>query len=96
MNERTYIADLTVEELVSIIQKTVAKALTERPRYVKGMQGLMDLFECSKSTAHRIKSSGMINKAIRQQGHTFIVNADLALELFGQQPRRKYNRTNNQ
>lgn len=90
MYERTYIADLTTEELVSLIRKTVREAMKDYPRYVKGIQGLMDIFDCSESTAQRIKSSGMINKAIRQQGRTFIVNADLALELFGQQPKRKY------
>ena len=95
MYERTYIADLTTEELVSLIRKTVREAMREYPRYVKGIQGLMDIFDCSESTAQRIKSSGMINKAIRQQGRTFIVDADLALKLFGQQPKRQYKQRNN-
>ena len=53
------------------------------PRWVKGIPGIMEIYACSESTAKRIKRSGSIDKAIRQQGRTFMVNATLALQLFG-------------
>ena len=83
MNDRTYIADLTTDELQALIRVTVAEALQLQPRWVTGMEGLMEIFGCSESTAKRIKKSGTISKAIRQQGRTFVTNASLALQLFG-------------
>lgn len=83
MNNKTYIADLTTEELQDLIKRTVADALSCQPHWVSGINGLMEIFGCSRSTAKRIKASGTINKAIRQQGRTFVTNASLALQLFG-------------
>lgn len=81
---RTYIADLTTDELQALIRTTVAEALqNDTPRWVKGIPGIMEIYACSESTAKRIKRSGSIDKAIRQQGRTFMVNATLALQLFG-------------
>ena len=81
---RTYIADLTTDELQALIKTTVAEALQNgTPRWVKGIPGIMEIYACSESTAKRIKRSGTIDKAIRQQGRTFMVNATLALQLFG-------------
>jgi hypothetical protein len=81
---RTYIADLTTDELQALIRTTVAEALQNgTPRWVKGIPGIMEIYACSESTAKRIKRSGSIDKAIRQQGRTFMVNATLALQLFG-------------
>lgn len=53
------------------------------PRYVSGIEGLCEIFGCSKSTAKRIKKGGTINKAIHQQGRTFVTNVDLAVQLYG-------------
>ena len=85
MAPKTYIADLTTDELQDLIFKTVAEALASlRPQnYLKGLEGLMQIFNCSKSTAKRIKKSGAIKKAIRQQGRTFITNVELARQLYG-------------
>lgn len=80
----TFIADLTTDELQALIRTTVAEALQNgAPRWVKGIPGIMEIYDCSESTAKRIKRSGSIDKAIRQQGRTFMVNATLALQLFG-------------
>jgi len=83
MDTRTYIADLTVGELQQLIHTTVAEALQQQPQWVAGMEGLCELFGCSPSTAKRIKASGVIRDAIRQQGRTFVTNAPLALRLYG-------------
>lgn len=83
MDTRTYIADLTVGELQQLIRSTVVDALQQQPQWVVGMEGLCEIFGCSRSTAKRIKASGSIKDAIKQQGRTFVVNAPLALQLYG-------------
>lgn len=50
-------------------------------RYVQGYQGIATLFGCSKSTAQRIKKSGIIDDAITQVNRKILVDADLALQL---------------
>lgn len=50
-------------------------------RYVYGIQGIADLFHCSRPTAQRIKSSGAIDGAISQYNRTIIVDAELAVSL---------------
>ena len=50
-------------------------------KYVYGLKGIQQLFNCSKSTAYNIKRSGRIDEAISQIGNTIIVDAELALEL---------------
>lgn len=52
-------------------------------RHVYGIAGIAELFGCSKPTAHRIKKSGKIDRAIIQIGRKIIVDAELALELAG-------------
>ena len=52
-----------------------------KKHYVYGLQGLCDLFGCSKATASRIKRSGILDAAISQFGNTIVVDADLALDL---------------
>lgn len=70
-------------ELQELIEKSVQKALNAQPQWVRGIEGLQQIFNCSASTAKRIKKSGTIRKAIRQQGRTFMTDAPLALELYG-------------
>lgn len=77
------VADLTVDQFQELIRQTVAEVLNPRPTYVKGLDGLCEIFQCSRATAKRIKASGSINKAIRQQGRTFMTNVDQALQLYG-------------
>ena len=50
-------------------------------RLVYGIAGIAQLFNCSMTTANRIKSSGKIDRAISQCGRMITVDADLALEL---------------
>ena len=83
MSSTTYIADLTCDELQQLIRRTVVEALQQQAPFVTGYDGLCELFGCSLSTAKRIKASGAIKDAIRQQGRTFVVNAPLAVQLYG-------------
>lgn len=50
-------------------------------KYVYGIKGLAKLLGCSQATAQRIKSSGKIDQAIFQDGHTIVIDSDLVLEL---------------
>ena len=52
-----------------------------KKHYVYGIQGLCDLLGCSQTTAHRIKSSGVIDAAIAQNGKTIVIDADLCVDL---------------
>lgn len=54
---------------------------SSQKRYVYGYQGIASLFGCSKSTAQRIKKSGVIDDAITQVKRKITVDADLALQL---------------
>lgn len=55
--------------------------ISSNKRYVQGYQGIAELFGCSKSTAQRIKKSGIIDDAILQINRKILVDADLALQL---------------
>ncbi len=54
---------------------------SSQKRYVQGYQGIATLFGCSKSTAQRIKKSGIIDEAITQVNRKILIDADLALRL---------------
>lgn len=52
-----------------------------RGRILRGYAGLMEIFQCSRSKAMRIKASGAIDAAISQEcpGGTFYIDEELAL-----------------
>lgn len=87
MNLNTPIWQLTVGEFLEL-QKQAFPNNEDKPMVqskdkwlVHGISGIAELFGCSKRYAQKIKSSGMIDKAISQVGRTIIVDANLALEL---------------
>lgn len=51
-------------------------------RKVYGIAGIAQIFNCSMTTANRIKQSGRIDQAITQHGRIIVVDTELALELF--------------
>lgn len=51
-------------------------------RKVYGIAGIAQIFNCSMTTANRIKRSGRIDKAITQHRRIIVVDVELALELF--------------
>ena len=78
----TRVIDLTVSELVGIIRDNVPAPVVEKERkYVYGIDGIAEIFQCSRPTAQRIKNSGRINKAISQVGRKITVDVEKALEL---------------
>lgn len=50
-------------------------------RYVHGVVGIKQLFNCSYPTAHKLKET-ILKPAVKQQGRVIIVDADLAIKLF--------------
>lgn len=82
----TPIWKLTVGELIEVINQVTPKSEEKREerKLVYGLTGIAELFNCSTSTAHRIKKSGKINKAISQVGRKIVVDADLALKLYSE------------
>ena len=78
---------LSGREFVALMKSTLQdteKGREEEPRkrFVFGLDGICDLFGCSKSTAERIKQSGIIDAAISQVKRKIVVDAELALQLF--------------
>lgn len=53
---------------------------------VYGLAGLAKLLGVCKSTASKIKSSGILDSAISQHGKVIVIDADLALELMKVKP----------
>ena len=83
----TRIIDFTVGQLMQLLDKKQAPAeIKEEPekakRLVYGIAGIAQLFNCSMTTANRIKASGRIDDAITQHGRIIVVDADKALVLF--------------
>ena len=79
---------MTGEEFIFLSKhashQTQPQPVTDAERkYVYGILGIAKLFGCSLPTAHRIKKSGKIDKAITQIGRKIIVDVELALELAG-------------
>lgn len=80
---------LTVGEFLKLINQhrtnTIADNTPKEKRLVYGIAGIAQLFNCSMTTANRIKASGKIDGAISQCGRMITVDADLALELMKKQ-----------
>lgn len=85
IDPNTRIIDLTVGELMELFEtiKPTPQAPTKtEKRLVYGIAGIAQIFNCSMTTANRIKASGRIDRAIMQNGRIIVVDADLALELY--------------
>ena len=74
----TPIWQLTVEEFLQ-----VSKNLGYEKKYEYGLKGLAKILGCSVSKASEVKSSGLLDKAILQNGNIIIIDKEKALELFG-------------
>lgn len=86
IDPNTRIIDLTVGELMELLEtiKTTPQEAPKTPKkqMVYGIAGIAKIFNCSMTTANRIKASGRIDRAIKQHGRIIVVDADLALELY--------------
>ena len=80
---------LTIGELVKILDSRQPKVEGEivqhkinETKYVYGIVGLAKLLGCSKNHAGKLKSTGMFDEAIIQNGRKIIIDSEKALELF--------------
>ena len=87
MDAEKRVIDMTASEFAEVlydIMQRMSRNEVEREQkksLVYGIAGIAQLFNCSMTTANRIKSSGKIDQAISQSGRTIAVDADLALRL---------------
>lgn len=87
IDPQTRIIDLTVGQLVELLESAKDVPI-QTPQEVKecrkvyGIAGIAQIFNCSMTTANRIKRSGRIDRAITQHGRIIVVDVDLALKLF--------------
>lgn len=79
--EKQFLVQLTLKDLIEVLDRRYTKNSDDHIELVTGMSGLAKLFGCSKATAQRIKSSGVIDAAISQIGRTFVVDTRKALTL---------------
>lgn len=93
MNAQTRLIDMTLGDLLDVLAEREARLKADiaensrekLPQFVYGIEGIAQIYNCSKSTAQRIKNSGKIAEAIKQYNRTIIINVDKALSLYNQQ-----------
>lgn len=78
IDPQTPIWQLTVEQFLE-----VSKNLSSDKKYEYGLKGLAKILGCSVSKASEVKSSGILDKAIIQNGNIIIIDKEKALQLFG-------------
>ena len=76
IDPKTPIWRLTVEEFLE-----VSKKINSEKKYEFGLKGLAKMLGCSISKASEIKSSGLLDDAIIQNGHLIIIDKEKAMEL---------------
>lgn len=86
LNQR--VIDLTVDQLSNVIaNKVLAITKSQLPNLSiptydhKGLKGVQEIFKCSKSKAIGIRASGIIDDACIQNGNSFLIDKNKALEL---------------
>lgn len=79
--EYKLLVELTLKDLLEVLDHRYAKNSDDPIERVTGIDGLTTVFGCSRATAQRIKSSGVIDDAISQVGRTFVVDVRKALNL---------------
>lgn len=82
ISPKTPLWQLTVEEFLE-----VSKKLNSGKNYEYGLKGLAKILGCSISKASEVKSSGILDEAIIQNGNLIIIDVEKALELFGKNRR---------
>ncbi|OPB93715.1 hypothetical protein BAS10_12985 [Elizabethkingia meningoseptica] len=78
IDSNTPIWQLTVGQFMELQNRSS----TEK-KYEYGLKGIARIFGCSMPQANRIKSSGIIDDAIVQNGKIIVIDKEKALQLFG-------------
>ena len=90
MEAEKRVIDMTASEFADVLCAVMTRVLSksedvsnnQTKRLEYGIAGIARIFNCSMTTANRIKSSGKIDEAISQSGRMIAVDVDLALKLF--------------
>lgn len=61
--------------------RTASASALQEGRYVHGIDGIARIFGVSRSTANKIKQSGVIDEAISQCGRSIVTDSVRAIEL---------------
>lgn len=78
IDPKTPIWQLNVEEFLEICRNGGSEK-----KYEYGLKGLAKILGCSVSKASEVKSSGILDDAIIQNGNIIIIDKEMALKLFG-------------
>ena len=68
--------ELTVEEFMKLQKTTVPEK-----KFEYGLKGLAKVLGCSRSKASELKSSGILDDAIIQNGNLIIIDKEKAMQL---------------
>lgn len=87
------LAELVAERLIALTEErkgrnaenTSGEKAPKEKKFVYGLGGIKELFNVSHATAQRYKN-GILKPAVRQNGRKIVVDVDMALELFRQNP----------
>lgn len=82
IDPKTPIWQLTVGEFLEI-----SSGVSSEKKYEYGLKGLAKILGCSVSKASEVKSSGILDEAIIQNGNIIIIDKEKALLLFGKKQR---------
>lgn len=82
LDNNTPLWQLTVGEFLELQKTEIQLALVAKnKKYEYGLKGLAKILGCSRSTASKIKNSGILDEAICQNGKLIIIDKEKALEL---------------
>lgn len=89
INDDTPVTFLTVGQLKEVLfgspgqinNKPDPDTAPKPTKFVYGLRGIRQLFNCSHATAQRYKDT-IIRDAVIQNGRKLMIDADLAIELF--------------
>lgn len=84
INPNTQLLHLTVAEYIEL-HKVIAQQKIEVKEYVYGLKGLAKILGCSRTTASKIKNSGMIDDAISQVGKLIVIDKKKVLEIIAKE-----------
>ena len=84
INPNTQLLHLTVAEYIEL-HKVVTGQKKEIKEYVYGLKGLAKLLGCARTTASKIKNSGMIDDAISQVGKLIVIDKKKVLEIIAKE-----------
>ena len=76
INPKKPLLQLTVEEFLYLQKNNIPEI-----KYEYGLKGLAKTLGCSRSKAAELKSTGILDDAIIQNGHLIIIDKEKAMEL---------------